>query len=257
MTKEQRHKAKQQRKQEEHLRSIKKTMSRNFVMNASDEYLEHMDMIIMLTLVEDFGFPPEALEAFYYGVHERFRDYDETYTQDDDLYFNALGDWNGKRPRTDMIAAKKHLLETGFDYDAVYKKLRNHEECSSKSDRYRNNILNLMQYAEYAKDELFRVAFNAQSKRKFTRDREGIHLKWLDKRCFSDWLKARCDRSSMNLRDLSEDIGLSAPMLDYYLIERCRPSEKTLKMITEYFGEEYTEETQKGMMLNGDQETAG
>lgn len=86
----------------------------------ADEYIEHMDLCILMVLHDEFGFGAARLERFYRAIEPKFAEYKNRYTvKSDRTSFNGRdGD-----ERNDTWVLKRDLRAIGFDYDAIVEKI--------------------------------------------------------------------------------------------------------------------------------------
>ena len=83
---------------------------KNSVMENCDAYIEHMDLLMLWVLHEDFGFGAERLKRAYHALDKKFEDF-RRYMGDDRTKFNEGVE------RDDTWALKYKLREIGFDYE--------------------------------------------------------------------------------------------------------------------------------------------
>ena len=87
---------------------------------------EHFDLVLLLTLHDEAPhFGKMRLERFYRAFAKKYDEYKRRYLAADDS--TLCGD------RLDTWVMKQHLLDIGFDYEAVCDSIRNEDKqkCDS------------------------------------------------------------------------------------------------------------------------------
>lgn len=95
--------------------------SEELIKDMCDTYIEHADLIILMTLHLEFGFGAKRLKRFYDGINRTYRSYVKQYmTASDDTYFNRYDKHTGKKiDRQDTWVLKRDLKAIGFDFDEI------------------------------------------------------------------------------------------------------------------------------------------
>ena len=89
-----------------------------------DNFIEHMDLLILYALHKEFGFGAVRLERFFMCISDYYEAFRRQFVKpgDDNRFWQKGG-------RMDTYALKYYLKEIGFDYDAVCeKKLKENDE---------------------------------------------------------------------------------------------------------------------------------
>ena len=98
--------------------------AREIVNENMDNFIEHMDLIILYALHKEFGFGAVRLERFFMCISDYYETFRNRFVKpgDDNRFWQKGG-------RMDTYALKYYLKEIGFDYDAVCaKKLQENAE---------------------------------------------------------------------------------------------------------------------------------
>lgn len=100
--------------------------SRNRIIEEhADEYIEHMDLVILMVLHDEFGFGARRLERFYRCIDKMFREY-KKYLSDKDK--TSFFDKDKREERDDTWTLKRDLKKIGFDYDKIVEDIVNEGE---------------------------------------------------------------------------------------------------------------------------------
>lgn len=91
----------------------------------SDGYIEHMDLVILKVLHDEFGFGAVRLERFYRLIDKMFNEY-KKYLADNDK--TSFFDKDKRGERDDTWKLKRDLREIGFDYDKIVEDIVNEGE---------------------------------------------------------------------------------------------------------------------------------
>lgn len=88
--------------------------AREIVNENMDNFIEHMDLLILYALHKEFGFGAVRLERFFMCISDYYEAFRSRFIQpgDDNRFWQKDG-------RMDTYALKYYLKEAGFDYDEV------------------------------------------------------------------------------------------------------------------------------------------
>lgn len=102
--------------------------ARKIVNDNLDNFIEHMDLLILYTLYVKFGFGPKRLMRFYDAICENYKYFRDRFVKpgDENRFY-------GPEKRMDTDALKYYLREIGFDYDAVCAAKIKEEEAHEQS----------------------------------------------------------------------------------------------------------------------------
>jgi microsomal dipeptidase-like Zn-dependent dipeptidase len=111
---------------QKYLERRRKEQTRNIVEENVDGYIQHMDMIVLVVLHDEYGFGARRLKKVYESIVKKAEEYKKYIADNDRVYFN---DDQG-REREDTYNLKKHLKQIGFDYDAVVAEMESSVTCT-------------------------------------------------------------------------------------------------------------------------------
>lgn len=111
---------------QKYLERRRKGQTRNIVEENVDGYIQHMDMIVLVVLHDEYGFGARRLRKVYESIVKKAEEYKKYIADNDRVYFN---DAQG-REREDTYNLKKHLKQIGFDYDAVVAEMESSATCT-------------------------------------------------------------------------------------------------------------------------------
>lgn len=107
--------------------------NRAFIMDEARALMGHSDLVALNTLHDVFRFGRFRLDRFYRGFQDTYDDYKRRYLAADDSTIC------GERIDTEVLT--RHLLQIGFDYDALVDRsyLDAAKSCVGKTNQLRSN----------------------------------------------------------------------------------------------------------------------
>ena len=93
-----------------------------------DEFIEHMDLIVLSVLHTEYGFGAARLERFYREIEKRYKEYTRYIPDNEKVKFGS------GQERMDTWVLKRDLKSAGFDYDKIVASIIGNEENGGENE---------------------------------------------------------------------------------------------------------------------------